>query len=187
MHALGQVVSYAGPPPLLRSVNALLPREIAVRSAEAMPPGFSARKDAVARSYRYCIHAQRTPSPFAHGRALWWPHRVDRDALHACAELLVGRRDYTAFTPSESEHRHFRRVVTRAGWTEEDPGHLVFRIEADAFLRHMNRVLVAAMLDVASGRQSVEWLDGLLDGAPRSAAGVTAPPHGLYLEAVRFA
>ena len=64
VHALGQVVSYDGPLPSLRSVNAVLPREIAVLHAEAAPPGFSARHHARSRVYRYRVLARDTPSPF---------------------------------------------------------------------------------------------------------------------------
>jgi tRNA pseudouridine38-40 synthase len=185
VHALGQVVSYDGPLPPLRSLNAVLPAQISVIAAEEAPAGFSARFDAVSRTYAYRVLARRTPSPFAAGRALWWPHRVDLDALHACAALLRGRHDFRAFTPTQTLHRHFTREVLAATWAPEGP-ELVLRIEADAFLRHMNRILVATMLDVAGGRRSVEDFAALLEGAPRSAAGVTAPAHGLYLVSVRY-
>ena len=100
VHALGQVASYEGPPPSLRSVNAVLPREIAVLAAEEAPPGFSARHDARSRTYRYRVLARRAPSPFERGRALWWPYRLDEAALDACAAALAGTHDFTAFTPS---------------------------------------------------------------------------------------
>ena len=70
VHALGQVVSYPGPAPALRSVNALLPQAIAVLAAEQAPAGFSARHDAVSRSYRYRVLTSSAPSPFERGRAL---------------------------------------------------------------------------------------------------------------------
>src|SRR5215218_2368695 len=98
VHALGQVASYSGPPPGLRSVNAVLPGEIAVLAAEEMPDGFSARHDAVARSYRYRVLARPAPSPFERRRALWWPFELDFAALEACGEALVGTHDFTAFT-----------------------------------------------------------------------------------------
>ncbi len=185
VHALGQVVSYDGPLPSLRSVNALLPPEIAVLSAEEMPPGFSARHDARSRAYRYRVLARPTPSPFEQGRALWYPYPIDFTALQACGAAIAGTHDFTAFTPSGGYHTHFHRAVLHAGW-ERAGDVLEFTIEADAFMRHMNRVLVGTMLEVANGSRTLEQFVSLLDGRPRSEAGRTAPAHGLYLESVAY-
>jgi tRNA pseudouridine38-40 synthase len=184
VHALGQVISYDGPLPDLRGVNAVLPNEIVVLRAEEVPDGFSARHDAKTRTYRYRVLARRQPSAFERGRALWWPHALDEDALRECAAALVGTHDFTAFTPTETYHQRFERDVHRASWTRAGDV-LTFEIEADSFMRSMNRVLVGTMLEVAQGRR--DDFATLLEGAPRSAAGNTAPPHGLYLTAIRYA
>ena len=105
-----------------------------------------------------------------------------RAALDECAAALAGTHDFTAFTPTETEHVRFRREVFRAEWVEESEDVLAFWIEADSFMRHMVRVLVGTML----GGVSPERFRRLLEGAPRSEAGVTAPPQALYLESVRY-
>ena len=169
----------------LHSFNSILPKDVVVRSCREVAPGFDARHDAVARSYEYRVLHRRERPVFERGHVLWWPHRLDVGLLHACAALLVGRHDFTAFTPTETLHRHFHREVLAAAW-EAERDLLCFRIEADAFLRTMNRVLVGTMLQVATGRRTVESFGQLLLGAPREQAGPTAPAHGLYLAGVRY-
>jgi tRNA pseudouridine(38-40) synthase len=243
VHAWGQVASYVGPPVSVRSVNAVLPSDTAVLSCSEAGPGFDARRDATSRAYCYRILLRRPRSAFEHGRALWWPRSLDFSALSRCARALVGVHDFTAFTPTETEHVRFSRDVFAAFWRwgggagdggrsllglggpagmdsfaiggpggaegarppgspaspaspaspgspgspGPEGGHILeFWIEADAFMRQMIRVLIGTMLEVGAGRRSVASFVELLDGRPRSAAGRTAPAHGLYLAGVGY-
>jgi tRNA pseudouridine38-40 synthase len=190
VHARGQVASFSCdselPGDLVRRLNGICDHDVAVVAAAPAPAGFDARSDAISRSYRYRLLTRRPASPFERGRALWWPHRVDRAGLGACAAALPGRHDFTAFTPTQTDHVHFERTVFTAAWEEEGGDVLAFVVTADAFMRSMVRVLVGTMLEVSSRRRSVQSFVRLLDGAPRGEAGETAPPHGLYLESVAY-
>jgi tRNA pseudouridine38-40 synthase len=182
VHARGQVASHAGEPAPLRNLNALLPGDVSARASEPAPDDFDARRDARSRTYRYRVLTRATPCPFERGRALWWPRPLEREALDACAEALAGTHDFTAFTPAETDHVRFERHVMRAEWLEEPGEVLAFWIEADAFMRHMVRILVGTMLEGVGPERFAR----LLDGGTRSQAGATAPAHGLYLESVRY-
>jgi tRNA pseudouridine38-40 synthase len=189
VHARGQVASFqatAEPPgDLARRLNGLGPRDIGVTASSVAADGFDARRDARSRSYRYRLLARSAPSPFEQRRALWWPHRVDFEGLQACAATLPGNHDFTAFTPTQTDHVRFDRDVLAATWRRSGDA-LEFSITADAFMRNMVRALVGTMLEVSSRRRTVESFTQLLQGAPRSDAGETAPPHGLYLESVAY-
>jgi tRNA pseudouridine38-40 synthase len=202
VHAWGQVASFGTerevPRGLDRALNGLTPADIAVWSAASAPDGFDARRHARSRTYCYRVVAAPVPSPFERGLSLFWPHRLYPGALERCAEALVGTHDFTAFTPTQTEHVRFERRVLRAEWRRgralgpslrNPPATLAaleFWIEADAFMRNMVRVLVGTMLEVGSGRRSLEEFVDLLEGAPREAAGDTARAQGLYLAGVSY-
>ena len=198
VHAWGQVASYAHEAVDPRRLNGLLPEDVAILAAEPAPEGFDARRDAVSRTYCYRVLNRRTRDVFTRGYALWWPHELDRAAQNACAAALGGTHDFTAFTPTETDHVRFGRDILAAEWrcagASAFPGKpwapcedtLELWITADTFMRHMVRILVGTMLDVARGRRTVAQFEDLLRGRPRAQAGPTAPAHGLALASVGY-
>jgi tRNA pseudouridine38-40 synthase len=189
VHARGQVVSFSCEEletgGLLRSLNGILPDDVSVVDIDHAQDSFDARHDARSRTYCYRVLAREARSPFLRDRALWWSHPLDARSLDRCAAALLGTHDFTAFTPTQTEHVRFERDVFLAEW-RSDGDLLEFWIEADTFMRHMVRVLVGTMLEVAGGRRHLEQFVSLLSGAERSQAGPTAAAHGLSLERVRY-
>lgn len=195
VHARGQVASFnladgPGAPgidtgKLRRSANKLLPPSIAISGAGYAPGGFDARFSAVSRSYAYRVLNREYPSPFRGRFIHHYAGRLDRGLLEMAAVSILGRHDFTAFTPTVTEHDGFSRDITRSEWrVEEDL--LVYRVTAAGFLRNMVRVLAGTMLEIGRGYRPLEDLPQLLEGAGRPAAGKTAPPQGLCLEKVEY-
>lgn len=205
VHARRQVVSLLLPAKtdlarLRASLNALTLPGIAVTCISSAPEGFDARKNATSRSYRYFLWRGQVVPPFW-SRYCWHiPHRLDLEALAVAAAAVEGRHDFTAFTPAESEHTFFERLVLRCRWQRVGGGFVgnaagrgtgggspsCLEIEADSFLRHMVRALVGTMVEVGEGTRDLEGFRQLLRGASREAAGFTAPPQGLFLWDVKF-
>jgi tRNA pseudouridine38-40 synthase len=190
VHALGQVLSvrYSGPIPpiqLARALNsALHPAIVATASADCSPT-FDARRNARLREYEYRVLPSRVRSPLRRDRVMWHPRQLDLGLLQECASKTLGTHDFTAFTPTETQHNTFRRTIYRCEWQERDDEY-VLTLSANAFLRHMVRVIVGTQLAVGRGELPISEYELLLLGAPRSQSGNTAPPQALTLMRIEY-
>jgi tRNA pseudouridine38-40 synthase len=188
VHARGQVVNVKTqkaivPEILHKSLNALLPDDVAVLSVEEVPEHFHARYSAVARRYRYFI-AQR---PLAVMRRFVWPlqYPLSFELMNSCAASIVGEHDFQSFCKAEAEVDHYRCTVKHASWIQKD-GLVVFDITANRFLHGMVRALVGTMVDVGRGYTPYEDFERIIVARDRRAAGMAAPAKGLFLEEVFY-
>jgi len=192
VHARGQVVSFpeAEPLPLrayVQGMNALLPRDVAVRSAHLEPDGFDARRSARGKRYRYLIENGPTRAPLSRLHAWQTFRALDLTAMRAAAAHLVGRHDFAAFQASDCASVHAVREVRRLEVEGEAGGRIEIAIEATAFVKHMVRNIVGTLVEVGQGKRSPASIAGLVESRDRTRAGATAPPQGLYLEEVFYA
>jgi tRNA pseudouridine38-40 synthase len=196
VHALGQVVSFESadgdvePSALLRSLGALAGPEVVVTGVRTAAPGFSARHSALAREYRYRIVPGQVPPLFLRDVAWWVKPALDLTAMRRAAEHLVGRHDFRSFCVAASAEG--QRTVREIERIELEPAcemgeHcLVLRVVGRTFLHSMVRVIAGSLVDVGTGRRDPDWMAAALEACDRSAAGQSAPPHGLTLWHVTY-
>ena len=190
VHARGQAahLELADPFPergLVHGTNRHLPADVRVLAAAAMPPGFHARKHAAGKEYLYRLGRAAVLSPLDSPFVAPAPAALDLDRMARAASCLPGRHDFSAFALAGGSHgQPFRRIFS-ARW-EESGEELAFRFVGEGFLRGMVRALVGTLIEVGTGKRSVEGFAELLAGQPRSAAGPTAPAHGLTLQRVFY-
>ncbi len=193
VHARGQVVSadvmnQLPAATLQRALNVRLPGDVRVTGVAEKPAGFNARRDARSKVYRYTLLLDPSPSPFVR-RVVWAiPPRLDLEAMHEAAALLVGEHDFAAFQAAGGDVRtSVRRLLrSRLRVAPGDPPYLHYDVEGTGFLRHMVRNIVGTLVDIGRRRWPPEYMHELLASRDRTRAGATAPPDGLVLMRVRY-
>ncbi|RMH22475.1 MAG: tRNA pseudouridine(38-40) synthase TruA [Acidobacteria bacterium] len=190
VHARGQVAHFVPPRPfplrgLVHGGNHRLPDDVRILSAARMAEGFHARKSALGKVYLYRLHRGPVVSPLDADQLAAAPRRLDLEAMRRALRYLPGRHDFSAFALAGGSHRQARRRIYAA--TLDPAGReLRLRIAGDGFLRGMVRSLAGTLIEVGAGRRPPSSFRELLGGAPRAAAGPTAPACGLVLEQVFY-
>ncbi|RMH20354.1 MAG: tRNA pseudouridine synthase A [Gemmatimonadetes bacterium] len=192
VHATGQVAAVTVPDrwdagSLRKALNAVLPDDVWVAHAEAVPLEFHPRYDALRRSYEYRVGtSEQSRSPF-HRRTCWPLGReLDRDALDAAAAALPGRHSFRAFARAGQPERGEYCTVEEAAWSAWGDLGVRFTITADRYLHHMVRYLVGTQVEIALGRRQVADLGRLLDDPDAGTTSPPAPPEGLFLTHVEY-
>jgi len=192
VHAWGQVVSFDATPGLepdrlARSLNGMLGPEIVVRDAELVAPGFSARRSARWRRYRYTIVNQPFPDPFLARYAWWVPAPLDLKVLRMAADPFVGERDFSSFCrPPTLGDKSLVRRIFESEWTDLGDGRLRYDVRATSLCWQQIRSMVGTMVEVGVGKRRPGDIMGILRQRERSAAAEPAPPHGLCLWEVGY-
>lgn len=186
VHAEGQVANARAAtrldaPDLARAWNALLPRDVAIRSVRPAPASFHARRAARSKLYVYRLWTGNVRSPLRERFTLWERAPLDLAALRAGAEALLGTHDFASFCGAGGDAHGTTRTVSRAAWSGAVGGELRFEVEGPGFLRHMVRNLVGSLLEVGHGHRPPGWIAELLAARDRRRAGPTAPARGLTL------
>lgn len=190
VHALGQVAHFDTTSERtgygwLRGSNGRLPRDIALTWVRTVDPDFHARTSAVARTYVYRILTRAARPALAFNHVCWWGSPLDTERMHDAAQQLRGEHDFSAFRASECQSKSTVRHVHHIAVTRQ--ADLVsIEVTANAFLHHMVRNIVGALLKIGKGERPQHWLASILARRDRRHEGITAPASGLYLAAVHY-
>jgi tRNA pseudouridine38-40 synthase len=187
VHAREQVVDFADAgvraiETIVHGGNALLPTDIRILSASIVPEVFDARRHATRKEYRYFLHLSPVDSPFLSRYAWHIEAPLDLDAVREGLSHLVGEHDFTSFRGQGCTSISPVRTILRAEVARHDvPGLFSIDVAGTGFLRHMVRNIVGTVVNAGKGKHSAEHIGEILRARDRSAAGVNAPPHGLFL------
>lgn len=191
VHAFGQVVgvgteTHLSAEQLLAALNANLPEDALLQSVETAPPGFHATFDAVGKRYRYQIYNHRQ-RPLWQRNYVWHvPQALDQEAMHRAAQQLVGKHDFASFQSAGSPRPNTVRTIRAVEVKPGEADCLWIEVEGDGFLYRMVRNIVGSLIEPGTGRRSETWLAEVLAARDRRAAGMTAPPQGLFLLGVDY-
>ena len=191
VHALGQVANFHCDTNIeanafLRGLNSLLPDEIVIKKCSQVNESFHSRYDAKHKTYIYRVLNSRIPAAIC--RKYFWliKKQLDTDAIQSANAHLIGTYDFKSFEGAGSPKTHTVRNITRAEIVQKDSGYIIFKFEADGFLRFMVRNIVGTLVDVGQGKITPRDFKKIVLSKDRNMAGVKAPARGLFLLRVDY-
>jgi tRNA pseudouridine38-40 synthase len=167
----------------IQKMNSFLPKDIAIHSIKKVKAEASARYDAIERTYRYEI--TRVKNPFSDGRAWHFFKEINVQTMNQAAALLIGQHDFECFSKVKTDVNHFTCDMKKAVWTQNGE-QLYFHVSANRFLRGMVRAIVGTLIDVGTGKISLNDFQNIIKSRDRKKAGANVPPYGLYLMEVKY-
>ncbi len=190
VHGLGQVVHLdttieRTEQSWVRGVNAHMPASISVQWAQRVSDDFHARFSATERTYTYIILNTRVRQPFWAGRAGWVFQTLDLESMIEATRFLLGEHDFSSFRSSQCQAKSPVRTMHAIDMVQK--GDLIFvTLRANAFLHHMVRNILGALIQIGQGREPVSYIKHLLSVCDRTQGAPTFSPDGLYLTAVKY-
>ncbi len=169
---------------IIRSLNSILGRDIAIYAISPVAEDAHARFDATARSYKYYVHTRK--SPFLYSHSCYIPYPVDFEAMNRAAKELYRYTDFTSFSKLHTDVATNNCKVTHAQWSETTEGEWVFTITADRFLRNMVRAIVGTLFEVGRGKITVEQFCEIIESKNRCNAGTSVIGEALFLWEIRY-
>ena len=190
VHGLNQVIHLdtfitRSPESWVRGTNAHLPDSISVQWAQAVPSEFHARFSATARAYTYVILNTRVRHPMWQGRAGWVFQPLNVETMQQSADCLIGEHDFSSFRSSQCQAKSPVRTLHELVITQHG-ARIVVQFRANAFLHHMVRNMMGALVQVGQGREPVDYVKRVLEARDRTQGAPTFAPDGLYLTNVSY-
>jgi len=191
VHAINQVASFKTTSEiresnLLRAINSIIPHDIVLKSLTEVNEAFHARYDAKSKSYLYKIYNRPVRSAFYKNYS-WHVHSaLDIDDMRKAALCLEGTKDYSSFCAASGDSQNNIRTIIDVDLAVSESGMITFSIKADGFLRYMVRNILGTLVDVGKGKMDHAVFSDILKARDRTKAGITAPPHGLFLKEVYY-
>ncbi len=191
VHAMGQVACFSTSSRIpafniRQGLNSYLPEDIIIKDATDVPQGFDPRKDSVGKVYRYDILNRSYPTALRRN-FVWHVFKpLDLGLMREGATHLIGEKDFSSFRAADSDAPHSIREVTSVDIAERGDGLIEIEVRGTAFLRHMVRIMAGTLVAVGKGKVPPAEVASIIEAKDRGAAGMTAPPQGLFLVKVVY-